>query len=423
MKIKNNEFLGNVMVLMTGTVFAQALTYLISPILTRIYSLEEMGDLGIYLRAVGFIAALATARYELSLPLPKSDSHSFLLYRLSLRIAGFILLGCAFIGIVYLFTRPFNLNELLFVIITLISALFMTLINLGTNWSIRKKQFSKISNSRISNSFVSNGLRWLFGVMHWGSIGLLLASLIGYLVSSLSFTKELFQLKKTYANLNSKKKTYVLSRTYKQFPIVSLPHILIDLGRDLLIAALIITFFSKDIFGGYNHSYMILRLPLVVIGTSIGQVFFNRCSEMVNEGKSIIELLRKTILTLLGFSIIPFGVIFFFGEPIFSFVFSAKWAESGYYSEIMAIWLMINFLISPISNIPMIINRQKEFFFLGLINTALQFIAFGILPLIWGTSKESFISILWFISISQAIYLTVVIFITLHYAKLGVKKS
>lgn len=382
-----------------------------------------MGELGVYMRAVAFIAAMATARYELSLPLPKNDSHSFLLYRLSLRIAGFILFGCAIIGIVFLFTRPFNLEELLFVIITLLSSLFATLINLGTNWSIRKKQFSKISNSRISNSFVSNGLRWLFGVMNMGSMGLLIASLIGYLVSCFSFVKELFHLKKEYVNLNSKQKTFVLSREYKQFPIVSLPHVLIDLGRDLLIASLIITFFSKDIFGSFNHSYTILKLPLVVIGSSIGQVFFNRCSEMVNEGKSISNLLRKTILTLFVFSIIPFGVIFFFGEPIFSFVFSAKWAESGYYSEIMAIWLMINFLISPISSIPMILKRQKEFFILGLISTIIQLFAFGVLPVLWGTSKEAFIAILWLVSISQAIYLSIVIFITLYYAKVGVKKS
>ena len=95
MKIKNNEFLKSVMVLTSGTVIAQIISYLITPLLTRIYSTEEMGDLGVYMRAVGFISALATARYELSLPLPKNDKHSFILYRLSLKIASYILLACA----------------------------------------------------------------------------------------------------------------------------------------------------------------------------------------------------------------------------------------------------------------------------------------------------------------------------------------
>ena len=80
-EIKKNTFIKSVSVLMTGTVLAQALTYLITPVLTRIYSTEEMGELGVYLRIVGFVAALATLRYELTLPIPKRDKHAFLLYR------------------------------------------------------------------------------------------------------------------------------------------------------------------------------------------------------------------------------------------------------------------------------------------------------------------------------------------------------
>ncbi len=423
MKIQKSDFIRSVMVLMTGTIMAQAIGYLISPILTRIYSTEEMGDYGVYMRAIGFISALATARYELSLPLPKNDSHSFLLYRLSLRIAGVILLTVTVLGIIYLFTQPYNIKQVLFVGITVLSSVFLVFINLGTSWAIRKKQFRKISSTKITNSVVSNGLRWLFGVWNMSSIGLLVASLIGLFLSSLSFIKELFQLKKWYGQTASVKKMVVLSREYKQFPIVSLPHVLTDLGRDILIAALIISFFSKDIFGSFNHSYTILKLPLVIVGASIGQVFFNRCSTMIHEGTPIDGLLKRTFLTLFAFSIIPFSIIFFYGEPLFSFVFSEAWAESGYFSEIMTVWLLFNFLYSPVSSIPLILKRQKEYFILGLISTGLQIIGFGVLPFVIGTSKESFITILWFVSISQAIFLLFLTIITLYYAKKGVRSS
>jgi len=422
-KFNKSGFVRSVIVLTTGTVIAQSITYLIAPILTRIYSTEEIGDFGLYMRAIGFISALATARYEFSLPLPKNDSHSFLLYRLSLRIAGYILLACGILGFIYLLTQPFNLNQVLFVFITIFSSGFLVLINLGTNWSIRKKHFKKISFTRISNSFVSNGLRLGFGLLHMGSIGLILASLIGYIVSSLSFVKDFFQLKKFNALLFSNKKMYVLSREYKQFPQVSLPHVVIDLGRDLLIAGLIVYFFSKDIFGSYSHSYTILRLPLVLIGTSIGQVFFNKCTVMINEGKRIDKVLEKIFATLLLISVVPFTVIFLWGEPLFYFVFGHKWGDSGYYSEIMAIWLMLNFLISPISNIPMILHRQKEYFTLGMISTVTQLFCFGILPLVLGDTKVVFIQILWIVSISQAIILSFIFFMTIYYARLGVKTT
>ena len=159
--IKANTFIKSVSVLMTGTVLAQALTYLITPVLTRIYSTEEMGELGVYLRIVGFVAALATLRYELSLPLPKRDKHAFLLYRLSLKIAFFILIGCAFIAILYLMTKSFELYESLFLLFCFLSVIFVVLINTGTNWAIRVKNFKRISNSRISNSLFSNAFNCL----------------------------------------------------------------------------------------------------------------------------------------------------------------------------------------------------------------------------------------------------------------------
>ena len=212
-------------------------------------------------------------------------------------------------------------------------------------------------------------------------------------------------------------RTKVLARRYKDFPLISFPHSMIDVGRDLLLGIFIASIFSKAIFGYFNHSFTMLRLPLVIIGASIGQVFFNRCSEMVNRGESIHALLKKTMLQLVLLSIVPFTVIFLFGEPLFAFVFGEEWGVAGRYSEIMALWLGMNFINSPLSNIPMVINRQREYFILGLINTGIQLFCFLVLPYVIGTSEDSFVTILWVVSISQAVFLGIVSLITLRYSQ------
>lgn len=412
----------SVMVLTTGTVLAQAIGYLVSPILTRIYSTEEMGELGIYMRAVGFIAAMATARFELTLPLPKYEGHSFLLYKLSLKISKIVILSMAFaLGLYYVF-NPISIYNLTFMSLTIASTFFLVFINLGTNWSIRSKNFKSISQQRIINSIVSNGLRWLFGIFSFGGIGLIIATMIGYMVSSVSFIREFVLLQREKFSGYSKKKNIVLVKEYREFPIINLPHVLVDLGRDLLIAGFVVYYFGKDEFGSYNHSYTMLRLPMIIIGASIGQVFFNKCSEIVNNGGSTLSLVKQTFFTLLALSIVPFTVIFFYGEPIFSFVFSESWADSGYYSEIMALWLMVNFLNSPLSSLPLVLRRQKEFFFIGLISSLIQLFCFGVLPLIYGTDRDAFILILWIVSTAMAIYLLFVFWITLYYAKKGHKE-
>lgn len=406
---------------MTGTVIAQVFSVLISPILTRIYTPEEMGDLNIYLRAVGFLSAVATARYELSLPLPKKEEHAYLLYRLSIRISIYVLLGSCFLFFVYFLFTKFDVKTVNLAVFTLISSVFLVLINLGTNWAIRKKQFKKISTSRMLNSISSNLLRWLFGAMGMGSFGLLIASLVGYVLSSLTFFKEWFKIDKANRSFRSDGKTKVLMNTYREFPAINLPHVMVDLGKDLLLAFFMVFFFSKDVFGWYSHSYAILQMPISIIGISIGQVFFNRAAEIVNNGGSTLGLLKKTIGVLFAISIIPFTVLFFFGTPMFSFVFGKEWAQAGHFSEIMSIWFFMNFLNSVISTLPTILHRQKQFFYLGILSAAIQLFCFGALPILIGRTDQDFIKIIWIVSIAQSVFFCFVLFAMFRFAKAGYK--
>jgi O-antigen/teichoic acid export membrane protein len=420
-KFTKNEFIKSVVVLMTGTVIAQVFSVLISPILTRIYTPEEMGDLNIYLRAVGFLSAVATTRYELSLPLPKKEEHAYLLYRLSIRISIYVLLGSCFLFFVYFLFTKFDIKTVNLAVFTLISSVFLVLINLGTNWAIRKKQFKKISTSRMLNSISSNLLRWLFGVMGMGSFGLLIASLVGYVLSSLTFFKEWFKINKVNRSFRSDGKTKVLMNTYREFPAINLPHVMVDLGKDLLLAFFMVFFFSKDVFGWYSHSYAILQMPISIIGISIGQVFFNRAAEIVNNGGSTLGLLKKTIGVLFAISILPFTVLFFFGTPMFSFVFGREWAQAGHFSEIMSIWFFMNFLNSVISTLPTILHRQKQFLYLGILSAAIQLFCFGALPILIGRTDQDFIQILWIVSIAQSVFFCFVLLAMFSFAKAGYK--
>ena len=85
-RISSSDFLKSLAVLITGTIIAQSIGYLLAPIITRLYTPEEMGEFAIFQRIVVLIATLATARYEFSLPLPKKDKHAFELFRFSIKI-------------------------------------------------------------------------------------------------------------------------------------------------------------------------------------------------------------------------------------------------------------------------------------------------------------------------------------------------
>lgn len=412
-----SDFLKSIVVLTSGTLIAQMISYLATPFITRLFSPDEIGELGIFLRITAFITAIATARYELTLPLPKNQNHAFQLFRLSIRLA-FISLGVSLVlGIGYWVWSDFDVHIIWYILFIVSTSFFMIFRNIGTNWAIRNKTFKHISVSGVIGSLFTNGIKIISGVFHFGVIGLIISHLVGSATAVIVFIREYLRNKTTKGFERSGAKMKVLAKNYRDFPAVNLPHTLIDNGRELLIAFFVVEFFDQAIFGSYDHSFRMLKLPLVLIGTSMGQVFFNRCSANFSEKKAIYPLLRRTTLILTGLSIVPFSVIFFFGEEIFVFIFGAQWAYSGQLSEIIAPWLMINFIASPISTIPLVIGKQKLFFWLGLISTIIQLAGFGFLPLLMEQGKINGNELFWIISLSMSLFLILVILIKLNITK------
>ena len=416
-----SEFFKSVIVLMTGTVLAQAINMICLPLLTHyFYSPEEFGEFNLYMRLVGFISGIAAARFEMSLPLPNHDGHSYLLYRLSLRIALISIVGMTIFGFIYILLDSAAVIDVPFLLLSIGSTLFVVFINLGTSWSIRKKQYRAISRQKIVGAISSNVFRIILALSSFGSIGLILGTFLGYAVSSYWYIADFITLNgKVYPNY-SKKKNKVLVKEYREFPLVNLPHVSLDLGRELLVAMFVAQYFGLEIFGWYSVSYTILKLPISIIGTSIGQVFYGRASELVNEGKSIFPLLKRTMRSLILLSIIPFAIVFFFGEPIFEFILGADYLESGRYSEIMAPWLMLLFLVSPTSNLSLVLRRQKEYFALGALNSAIQLIGFGVLPLFLGRDDAAWTEVLTIVTIAMCVAFIGVAFVSLYFAKIGV---
>ncbi len=385
---------------MTGTLVAQIISYLLSPIISRLYTSNDMADLGLYSRIVALIAAIATARFELALSLPKREEHAFLLFKLTFKLIIYSsVLSFLILMIFSYFDNQFD-NSWIY-IFSSISSFFVAYISLGSNWSLRNEKFKSISFQRITNSLSSNFLKVLFGYLHFGSFGIILGTTLGYILSSFKFFQDYFDSKSLF--YSSSKKTRSLFKTYSQFPKISLPHVIVDMVRDLIIAFYVAEIFGKSIFGYYVYSTMMLSIPISVIGQSFGQVFYQRVSKLFSDSKDIFNPLFKTFVLLFLIAIIPFSILYFWGGYIFSFVFGNEWKIAGQYSEILSIWMFFNFILSPISNVLIVLNKQKQNFYLGLVSTFGQIICFIILPFFNTNYKTNFINVLWVLSLSQAL--------------------
>lgn len=415
----NSEFVKHIAVLMSGTVMAQILGLLFAPIIHRYYLPEETAELELFMRIVAVVAALSTLRYELALPITKNDSHSFRLYRIALRTTVIVTIIC-FIIILYPAISSQSVDKAFFYILMPVAVFFLAINNMGTNWAIRNKFFRSISFARISNSIGANLTKVGLGALNFGSIGLIMGMVVGAILATTMFIYDFFKAKNKFKIKSNSPRNFVLAREYDEFPKVSLPHVLMDLGRDLLVAVLLLKLFSKEDFGLYGLSYRMLKMPLIFIGVALGQVFFQKCAVKVNAKEDIVPIMRKAVKTLMLFSIVPFTIIFFFGEELFTFVFGEEWRGAGRFSEIMTPWFMMNFIVSPISGIPVILRRQKEFFMIAFFGTIVLILSIFIPPVLFNFNIEE---TLWVMSCLQAVYLIVGIGLIFFYAKKGPKEK
>jgi O-antigen/teichoic acid export membrane protein len=76
-KILKSEFNRNVLTLLTGTTLAQAILFLIAPILTRIFLPEDYGILAAFIAVFTVFSTFITLKYDQVIILPKSDKEAF----------------------------------------------------------------------------------------------------------------------------------------------------------------------------------------------------------------------------------------------------------------------------------------------------------------------------------------------------------
>ena len=350
--ILSNEFNRNVTKLVLGTGFAQIIPIALTPILTRIYSPEDFGIFAIYMAIASILGVIATARYELSIVLPKNDKNALDIFYLC-NIVSFSLSFIFFIFI-YIFTEELNIFIGLDSYSNILFLLPLSIIAAGLLQSlsyllVRRKEFSSLSKSKIFLSGGYSSSQLTFGSIFSAS-GLNLS--IGYI--SGQFFSIFYLIKKNWAFLKSRdfstRRIYNIAKKYKKFPMYSSPGAIMDTSAVQVPIILINKFFNSNLTGQFSLTMRIINLPLAFIGSSISQVLLNKIADSDHTHPDrVLPLLISLTFKLLIF-ILPLVIIcFLFGEELFVYVFGPNWAFAGSLAAPISIVIAIRFVVSPLS--------------------------------------------------------------------------
>jgi len=342
----------NILIMVTGTAGAQAVTMGLSPIITRIYGPEAYGIMGVFMAMVGFFGPIAALTYPIAIVLPKSNIYAKGIVRLSLYITiGFAI--AVFFSILLFkqsIVQLFKLEDIAsFLYLLPIVILFSGFLQVTEQWLIRTKQFAITSKVTFLQSLILQGSKVGIGVFYpFATVLVILTTLANGMkaLMMLIFSKKSNhkQLTELYEEPVSIKK---VAKVYNDFPIFRAPQVFLNKATEGLPVILLSILFGPASAGFYSIGRTVLSAPSLLIGKAVGDVFYPRISEAANDGESLTKLIKRATISLGALGFLPFGLVIIFGPLLFSFIFGEEWLKAGEYARWIALWIFFMFISQP----------------------------------------------------------------------------
>lgn len=365
--IYKSNFFKSVLNLSSGTSLAYLITIAISPVLTRLFTPEDFGLLQFFQSSIIICTPIVTGCYYYTLVTEKDAKRiNALIKGISyLTIASTLIITT--IATLVFFTLNILSDHLLLVTIGFPIILILNALTIAFDYFfIQSNHYTNISLGRIFRSGSTSLTQSLFGLNRLSG-GLLYGFMIGKIVNAIYY---LWRVGKNnlIAIYSSQIRTVkeVLSENVNQ-PLYILPTTIVSSGATELVIFIIASLFGGYELGLYSLAYRVISIPSLLIGTSIGDVFFKESSSLILQSKSIISLTLKTWFVLFGIAVLPMSALWLYGPEIITAVFGSTWKVTGQITTILAPYILFSFMSSSTGKLFISLNKQNFSFYFTLL--------------------------------------------------------
>lgn len=350
------------------------ISFVLSPIISRLYSVSDFGHLAIFMTIAGFFIILATSRLELALILPKDDEDAHAIVKLSFMLSFFISLLSFFLTYFFksqidnYYKIDFSLSWIIILpFVVFFSSSFAILLNYNNRLKNYNKQAGANALLGISNP-VSSIVIFLQSSFQYGLIQAILISnaLTSFYLFPVLIKNNVLQTKSTV------KKVF---KEYYRFPFFTMPHAMLNFISNSLPVLILTPVFGEITIGLFTMALGKVFKPINMVGSSIYQVLSKKIVDDIHNSKPVVKQYTKLVFRMFLIGIVPFTILFIFAPNVFSFIWGAKWMISGEYLRSLLPWLFFVYLAGCVSFIPNLFKEQKGALIIETIHLILRFFA------------------------------------------------
>jgi O-antigen/teichoic acid export membrane protein len=371
-----SSYLKNTLALISGTVVTQAIVFLFSPLLSRIFELEDFGNLANYNAWVAILALISSFRYEHAIIVAKDreNTNKVIALTTTLSLVSFLVYVAIACGIAISHPVGGYLRNIHGIILFIpFGVLFACVSSLLIQLNIKQGNFKRLAVVAAVQVVFTVVPQIALGILKIEN-GLIIGTIVGFVFSAVVLSK-LSLDRQTVREMRDESGIAVLrttARQYINFPRYTLGADAISIVAQQFVPVFVLALFNPAVAGLYSFSIRVVRVPLIVVSTAIAGALRKEAVDRLKEEGTLTPLFTVTVRTLLFVAFFPFVVMLLYSNQIFAAVFGHKWADAGKVVQILSPGILVEFVAFPLSIIFLVTNTQRYTF-------AIQLVGFGAL--------------------------------------------
>jgi O-antigen/teichoic acid export membrane protein len=369
----------SVLLLAGSSAVAQVVSALTAPVTTRLYTPEDYGTLAVYASIIGFLLTIAGGRYELAITVPEDDSSAFNLLVLSFAVVCFCTFLTAIAAWLFgdaLLTRINASGLKPYIWLLPVSVLGDGSYAVLSYWAVRTRSFRQLAQTKMNQSVSGSVTVIGLGLCHLGPLGLLVGGFVSRSAGITTLARPIVRERRLLAPKIRLAEIKRLAVRYKQFPLLSSPSALLNAGGLMLPAIMLSAYYGAYVTGLFGLAMRIVGLPSSLVLGAISQVYLGEASRVSRDDPGALPGLFDSVTAKL----IPFSLlVLLFGclSPFaFGFVFGPEWKRAGVFAAVLSLHAAAQLVVSPISNIAILMERQDLQMVADVIRCVVVFLSF-----------------------------------------------
>jgi O-antigen/teichoic acid export membrane protein len=200
--------------------------------------------------------------------------------------------------------------------------------------------------------------------------GLILSDIFGQIVSCFYLFNKTRKQTAEFHKFISFNQIKNVAKRYKRFPQFYVASGLFEKASGNAPIFLLTILFSSTDAGYFALALRVISAPVALVAISIGDVFRQEASESYARTGDCYEIFVNTFKKLLIIGVPGFLVGFVLITFLFLPIFGDNWQLAGFYSQIMCGMFFLQFVLSPLSSMFLIAEKQN----VDLINNVVLFV-------------------------------------------------